>query len=122
MSRETNRKSQKFFCTIVKKCSKHSNDVRQNIINATCFHFQSQNILDLLDVSPSPVIPTATPSEPPKTGAVDLLNLLDDVATITTPTVPPVQAPVTGNLMDGLIGSPAVSNNLMNGSSGKLAC
>lgn len=79
---------------------------------------ESQNILDLLDVSPSPVIPTATPSEPPKTGAVDLLNLLDDVATIPTPTVPPVQAPVTGNLMDGLIGSPAVSNNLMNGSSG----
>ena len=33
--------------------------------------------------------------------------------------VPPAQAPPGGNLMDGLIGSSSMSNNLMNGSAGK---
>ena len=80
---------------------------------------QSQNILDLLDVSPSPVIPTAAPSgsEPPKSGAADLLDLLDMGS---GPSVPPMQAPATGNLMDGLIGSSSVSTNMMNGSASKL--
>ena len=88
--------------------------------NAFFVIFQSQNILDLLDVGPSPVIPTGAPTEPPKTGAADLLNLLDDVASLTSnPAMPPAQAPLGGNLMDGLIGSSSMSNNLMNGSAGK---
>lgn len=76
---------------------------------------ESQNILDLLDVSPSPVIPTAAPLEPPKTGAADLLDLLD-MGSISSPAVPPMQAPASGNLMDGLIGSSSMSTNMMNGS------
>ena len=91
-----------------------------DLFTATNFTFQSQNILDLLDVGPSPVIPTAAPTEPPKTGAADLLDLLDDVASIATnPAIPPVQAPAGGNLMDGLIGSSSVSTTLMNGSAGE---
>ena len=91
----------------------------KNVIKKQTLSFQSQNILDLLDVSPSPVIPTAAPSEPPKTGAADLLDLLD-MGSVSSPAVPPMQAPAIGNLMDGLIGSSSVSTNMMNGSASKL--
>lgn len=46
--------------------------------------FQSQNILDLLDVVP-PAGTSANPAPPPSGGANDLLDLLGDVATISNP-------------------------------------
>ncbi|KAL3860027.1 hypothetical protein ACJMK2_010200 [Sinanodonta woodiana] len=78
----------------------------------------SQNILDLLDVSSSPVIPSK--QEPPsKSGGVDLLDLLGGVASLATEPAIPNLVPVAPsvNLIDGLIGS-AAHNNLLNGSAG----
>ena len=50
------------------------------------FYFQSQNILDLLDVGPAPVNHPTTNGERPSTGgATDLLGLLGDVASISNP-------------------------------------
>ncbi|KAK3579009.1 hypothetical protein CHS0354_034806 [Potamilus streckersoni] len=79
---------------------------------------ESRNILDLLDVGTSPVIPSK--QEPPsKSGGVDLLDLLGGVASLAAEPAMPNLVPVAPsvNLIDGLIG-PAAPNILLNGSAG----
>ena len=58
--------------------------VYQLYVTEISSYFQSQNILDLLDVVPPSVTP-ANPAPPPAGGADDLLDLLGDVATISNP-------------------------------------
>ncbi|XP_053401363.1 AP-1 complex subunit gamma-1-like isoform X2 [Mercenaria mercenaria] len=88
----------------------------ENIKAPTSTQTESQNILDLLDVGSSPVIPTQPPVQPMKQEPVDLLSLLDDVATISSAPGITNAAPGVDNLMGDMLGSP-VSNNLMNGNS-----
>ena len=60
-------------------------EVRSVITQAFPLYFQSQNILDLLDVGPAPVNPTTNGEKPSTGGATDLLGLLGDVASISNP-------------------------------------